>query len=120
MNEMEFKNQLEKISEEESVLLKRIGQKIRMQAIIKKRQERPNILRRIAGEKSDIDAPSTAEIDELSKIEKQRAAEVSKTIFLALQAENSERTFHQVARPEDKDGKSEYKVDIIVSVKRLK
>ncbi|CAL1672412.1 unnamed protein product [Lasius platythorax] len=117
--EMEFKNQLEALSEEENNLLRRIEKRIRMQSVIKKRQERLNILRRLAGDTDDETTPSETEIDELTKIEQKRTAEVSKKIFLALQAENIERTFHQVAKLEDNDGIPVYDVDIVVSVKKL-
>ncbi|KMQ89606.1 retrotransposon ty3-gypsy subclass, partial [Lasius niger] len=43
--EMEFKNQLEALSEEENNLLRRIEKRIKIQSVIKKRQERLNILR---------------------------------------------------------------------------
>ncbi|KMQ82860.1 elg1p, partial [Lasius niger] len=110
-DEMEFKNQLEALSEEESILLKRIDKRIKMQSMIKKRQERLNILHRLAGEMDDETTPLEAEIDELSKIEQKRTAKVSKKIFLALQAENIKRTFHQVAKLEDKDGTPVHDVD---------
>ncbi|KMQ87226.1 cytochrome p450 [Lasius niger] len=63
---MDYKSQIQKLREEENILLRRIDKKIRMQGIIKKQQTRINMLRKLAGEEEDGAFPTPMEVKEIS------------------------------------------------------
>ncbi|CAL1684058.1 unnamed protein product [Lasius platythorax] len=117
---MDYKQQLEKLREEKNILLRRIDQKIRMQGILKKRQEKVNMLRRLAGEEEGDASPTPMEVEKMSKKESDRSTEVSRKMFLALQAVNTEGTFCKKTTIMDNDNKSACDVNVIVSVKRTR
>lgn len=87
---------------------------------MKRQQERICMLRRLAGEEEFETSPTAAEVDELVSIEEERTANASKTLFLALQAVSMDRTYHRKTTVKDKDGESEYDLDIVVTVKKVK
>ncbi|KMQ84680.1 hypothetical protein RF55_17325, partial [Lasius niger] len=87
---MDYQKQIEKLREEESVLLRRIEKRIWMQGIIKKQQQRINMLRSLAGEEENDTSPTPMEVEKISKKESDRSAEVSRKVFLALQAVSTE------------------------------
>ncbi|KMQ87784.1 hypothetical protein RF55_5358 [Lasius niger] len=117
---MDYREQIRKLREEENSLLQRIEKRIRMQGIIKKQQARINMLRRLAGEEEEETIPTPVEIEEISRRENNRAAEVSRKVFFAIQAVNTEGTFCKKATIKDSDNKSECDVNVIVSIKRAK
>ncbi|KMQ85073.1 hypothetical protein RF55_16626 [Lasius niger] len=118
--EMDYKSQIQKLREEENVLLRRIDKKIRMQGIIKKQQSRINMLRKLAGEEEDDAFPTPMEVEEISTRENERTSEVSRKVFFALQAVNTQGTFCKKASIVDKDNKAVYDVNVIVTVKSVK
>ncbi|KMQ83894.1 hypothetical protein RF55_18846 [Lasius niger] len=117
---MDLKSELERMRKEEETLLERIKRKIELQAILKRQRERLYMLRSLAGEGEHETAPTTKEVEELSKIERRNEEKASKTLFLSLQASNIERTFCQEAKLVDKDGNTECDVKVIVAVKNVK
>ncbi|CAL1672437.1 unnamed protein product [Lasius platythorax] len=118
---MDYRSQIQKLREEENNLLRRIDKKIRMQGIIKKQQARINMLRKLAGEEEEEEfSPTPMEIEEISRKENNRATEVSRKIFVALQAVNTEGTFGKKVIVRDKDNKTECDVNVIVTVKHLR
>ncbi|KMQ82778.1 hypothetical protein RF55_21895, partial [Lasius niger] len=117
---MDYRSQIQKLREEENILLRRIDKKIRMQGIIKKQQARINMLRKLAGEEEEKSSPTPMEIEEISRKENYRATEVSRKVFVALQAVNTEGTFGKKVIIKDKDNKTECDVDVIVTVKHLR
>ncbi|KMQ91597.1 hypothetical protein RF55_8516 [Lasius niger] len=117
---MDYKKELEQMREEEERLLQKIEKRAKLQALIKQQRERLVVLRRLAGEEERETIPTRKEIEEITKKEEKRAEEVSKVLFLTLQARNMERTFYKETVLVDKDDGAEYKISAIVSVKNVK
>ncbi|CAL1672585.1 unnamed protein product [Lasius platythorax] len=117
---IKYTRQLERMREEEEALLRRIQRRIKLQATVKRQQERLNMLRRLAGEEEPEQAPTAAEVETITTLEEQRTAKVSETLFLALQAANVDRTFHRKINAKDINDESEYELDIVVAVKGVR
>ncbi|KMQ91596.1 reverse ribonuclease integrase [Lasius niger] len=117
---MDYKRELEKMREEEEALLRKIEKRAKLQSLVKQQRERIVVLRRLAGEEEREAIPTTREVDELTKREEQRAQEVSKVLFLTLQARNVERTFYKETVLTNKDDGAEYKISAIVSIRCVK
>ncbi|KMQ85697.1 hypothetical protein RF55_15599 [Lasius niger] len=116
---MDYKEQIKKLNEEESALLRRIDKRIRMQGILKKQQQRINMLRRLAGEDEEDTFPTPMEVEKISKKESDKSAEVSRKVFLALQAVNAEGTFCKKVTIKDNENKDTCDINVIVTVKRV-
>ncbi|CAL1671826.1 unnamed protein product [Lasius platythorax] len=119
-DKMDYKKKLEQMRGEEERLLRKIEKRAKLQALIKQQRERLIVLRRLAGEEERETIPTRKEIEEITKKEEKRAEEVSKVLFLTLQARNMERTFYKETVLIDKDDGAEYKISAIVSIKNIK
>ncbi|KMQ85411.1 hypothetical protein RF55_16066, partial [Lasius niger] len=109
-------NSLDKVKVRET---KCKSHEVREKGILKKQQQRINMLRKLAGEDEGDTFPTPKKVERISKKESDKSAEVSRKVFLALQAVNAEETFCKKVTIKDKENKDTCDINVIVTVKRV-
>lgn len=117
--EMETEEQKKKRLEEKDELVQKIVSDLKWQATVTEREERLNILRRLASKIDDTNKPSGKQIDAGWKMEKERTTDVNKTLFTARQMNEKNRTFYDETILTNENGRDEYEITSMISIRKI-
>ncbi|KMQ88181.1 retrovirus-related pol polyprotein from transposon [Lasius niger] len=119
-DEMLSKEEAEAMDQRENELVQRIANKIKIDAIRRRREERIQMLERLLSEEAEeLKNISTEQISELIVRENERSREISKSIYDALNAENLQKTFFERNTLRDDEGKPAHEVTTIVTIRNV-